>query len=327
MEREKLGSRLGFLFLSAGCAIGIGNVWKFPYMAGRHGGGVFVLFYLLFLVLLGLPVLTMEFSMGRASRKSPVKMYQALEKPGQRWHIHGTLSFAGNYLLMMFYTPVAGWMLEYFFLSVRGEFASADAAAVEERYKAMLGNPLAMTAYTFAVILLGFWICSAGLRKGLERITRYMMPILLLILTALAIAGLVSEDGRDGLAFYLLPDFERAGEVGLVNVIAAAMNQAFFTLGLGIGSMAVFGSYIDKEHALLGEAIRVASLDTCVALASGLIVFPACASYGVEVASGPPLLFITLPNVFAGLPAGRLLGSLFFLFLTFAAFSPVFAVF
>ncbi|MBS1402845.1 MAG: sodium-dependent transporter [Oscillospiraceae bacterium] len=327
MERERLGSRLGFILLSAGCAIGIGNVWKFPYMTGQYGGGAFVLIYLFFLAVLGIPVMTMEFAMGRASRKSPVRLYQQLEPAGSKWHIHGYVAMAGNYLLMMFYTTVAGWMLQYFVSTASGKFVGADTAQVADLFSGMLADPVSMTVYMGIVVLLGFGICSVGLKNGLERITKVMMLALLAIMAVLAVNSILMDGGSEGLKFYLLPDFERMREIGVGNVIVGAMNQAFFTLSLGIGAMAIFGSYIGKERALMGEAVNVAVLDTVVAIASGLIIFPACFAYGVQPDSGPQLIFITLPNIFNHIPLGRLWGSLFFLFMFFAALSTVLAVF
>lgn len=327
MERERLGSRLGFILLSAGCAIGIGNVWKFPYMTGQYGGGAFVLIYLFFLVILGIPVMTMEFAMGRASQKSPVRLYQKLEPAGSKWHIHGYFAMIGNYLLMMFYTTVAGWMLQYFVGTASGMFAGADTAHVADMFTGMLSNPFSMTLYMAIVVVLGFGICSFGLKNGLERITKVMMLALLVIMLVLAINSILMDGGSEGLKFYLLPDFERMREIGIWNVVTGAMNQAFFTLSLGIGAMAIFGSYIGKERALMGEAVNVAVLDTFVAIASGLIIFPACFAYGVQPDSGPQLIFITLPNIFNHIMLGRLWGSLFFLFMSFAALSTVLAVF
>ena len=327
MEREKLGSRLGFILLSAGCAIGIGNVWKFPYITGQYGGGAFVLFYVFFLLVLGLPIMSMEFAVGRASRKSPVKAYNALEKPGQKWHLHGYAALAGNYLLMMFYTTVAGWMLHYFYLTATGKFTGASPDAVANTFGEMLSQPGVMTFWMILVVVIGFGICSFGLQKGLERITKVMMIALLLIMIVLAINSITMNGASEGLSFYLLPDFGKMKEVGVLTTIVGAMNQAFFTLSLGIGAMAIFGSYIGKERALFGEAVNVAILDTFVAIVAGLIIFPACFSFGVEADSGPSLIFITLPNIFNHIPLGRLWGSLFFVFMSFAAFSTVLAVF
>ena len=327
MERERLGSRLGFILLSAGCAIGIGNVWKFPYMVGQHGGGAFVLVYLFFLLVMGVPVLTMEFAMGRAAQKSPVRLYQQLEKPGQKWHIHGLLAMIGNWVLMMFYTVVSGWMLHYFITMARGGFEGADVAGVQAIYGDMLSSPGTLIFYMALVVALGFFICSIGVQRGVERITKWMMVALLVIMVVLAVNSMFLPGAEAGLKFYLLPDLKRLQEVGVVNTIVGAMNQAFFTLSLGIGSMAIFGSYIDKKRSLMGEAVNVAVLDTFVALTSGLIIFPACFAYGVQPDSGPDLIFLTLPNIFNNIPMGRLWGSLFFLFLAFAAMSTVLGVF
>ena len=326
MQREHLGSRLGFLLLSAGCAIGIGNVWKFPWMTGQYGGGAFVLIYLLFLLVLGVPVLTMEFAMGRAAQKSPLKMYGQL-KPGSKWGWHGYVCLLGNIVLMMFYTTVAGWMLQYFVDTAAGVFTGLDAAAIEGKFMEMLGSPVKMTIYMGIVVVVGFCVISLGVQKGLERVTKWMMMALIVLLWVLAFHSMTLTGGSVGLRFYLIPDFQRMAEIGVGNVVVGAMNQAFFTLSLGIGSMAIFGSYIGKGHALMGEAVRVSLLDTMVALCSGLIIFPACFAYGVDVNSGPALIFMTLPNVFNHIALGRFWGSLFFLFLTFAAFSTVLAVF
>lgn len=327
MQRERLGSRLGFILLSAGCAIGIGNVWKFPYITGQNGGGLFVLIYLLFMVILGIPIMTMEFSIGRASQKSPAKMYQELEPKGSKWHWHGMVAVIGNYLLMMFYTVVSGWMLQYFVGMASGSFVGLDNAGVENFFNSMLGDGKTLILYMGIVVVAGFIICSFSLEKGLERVTKVMMLALLAIMIILAVNSIFMDGGSEGLKFYLLPDLERMKNVGIGNVIVAAMNQSFFTLSLGMGAMAIFGSYLNKDRALMGEAVNVAVLDTFVALTSGLIIFPACFAYGVEVDSGPSLIFITLPNIFNNIPLGRLWGSLFFVFLTFAAFSTILAVF
>ncbi len=326
-ERETLGSRLGFILLSAGCAIGIGNVWKFPYLVGKNGGGAFVLVYLFFLAVLGIPVMTMEFAMGRGSKKSPVRMYQELEKPGTGWHKHGMACLIGNVILMMFYTTVAGWMLQYFVKTAAGQFAGLDPEGVGSVFKGMLADPLYMLVAMTVIVVVGFFVCSRGLQRGLERVTKVMMLLLLGIMIILAVHSLFLKGGRAGLRFYLTPDFHKMVEIGIGNVIVDAMNQAFFTLSLGIGSMAIFGSYIGREHSLLGEAVNVGLLDTFVAITSGLIIFPACFAYKVEPNSGPGLIFITLPNIFNNMPLGRLWGSLFFVFMTFAALSTVLAVF
>lgn len=327
MQREKLGSRMGFILLSAGCAIGIGNVWRFPYIAGMYGGGMFVLFYLLFLIAMGIPVMTMEFAVGRASRKSIIKSFTELEKPGQKWHLHGYLGMAGNYLLMMFYTSVAGWMLYYFYLMLTGRFTGKDTEQVAGIFQGMLDNPAVMTVSMVTIVAAGMLICSVGLQKGVEKITKIMMSLLLLIIVILAVRSMTLPGGIEGLKFYLLPDVARMQEVGILETITAAMNQAFFTLSLGIGSMAIFGSYIDKSRTLLGESANIAILDTFVALVSGLIIFPTCFSFGISPDMGPSLIFITLPNIFNHMAGGRIWGTLFFVFMTFAAFSTILAVF
>ncbi len=311
MQRERLGSRLGFILLSAGCAIGVGNVWKFPWMVGQYGGGAFVLFYVIFLLILGLPIMTMEFAVGRASQKSPVRAYQVLEKPGSRWHIHGYLAMIGNYLLMMFYTTVCGWMLHYFYLTAAGRFVGATTEQVGAVFGEMLSRPGVMAGCMIAVVVIGFLINSFGLQGGLER----------------AVNSIRTPGSGEGLRFYLIPDFGRMAETGVANVVVGAMNQAFFTLSLGIGAMAIFGSYIGKGRALMGEAVNVAVLDTFVAFTAGLIIFPACFAFNVSPDSGPNLIFVTLPNIFNHMAGGRLWGSLFFVFMAFAAFSTVLAVF
>lgn len=327
MEREKLGSRMGFILLSAGCAIGIGNVWRFPYITGEYGGGVFVLFYLFFLVIMGIPVMTMEFAVGRASRRSIVKSFQELERPGQKWHLNGYLGMAGNYLLMMFYTTVTGWMLYYFYLMLTGKFEGKDTGQVGAMFEEMLDSPLILTGTMLLVVAVGIFICSIGLQKGVERITKMMMSLLLVIIIVLAIHSCLLEGGAAGLKFYLLPDFSKVQEAGIWETITAAMNQAFFTLSLGIGAMGIFGSYIDKKRSLLGESVNIALLDTFVALVSGLIIFPACFAFGISPDQGPRLIFITLPNIFNSMAGGRIWGTLFFVFMSFAAFSTILAVF
>ena len=327
MQRERLGSRLGFILLSAGCAIGVGNVWKFPWMVGQYGGGAFVLFYVIFLLILGLPIMTMEFAVGRASQKSPVRAYQVLEKPGSRWHIHGYLAMIGNYLLMMFYTTVCGWMLHYFYLTAAGRFVGATTEQVGAVFGEMLSRPGVMAGCMIAVVVVGFLINSFGLQGGLERVTKVMMIALLAIMVVLAVNSIRTPGSGEGLRFYLIPDFGRMAETGVANVVVGAMNQAFFTLSLGIGAMAIFGSYIGKGRALMGEAVNVAVLDTFVAFTAGLIIFPACFAFNVSPDSGPNLIFVTLPNIFNHMAGGRLWGSLFFVFMAFAAFSTVLAVF
>lgn len=327
MKRESFKSRLGFILISAGCAIGIGNVWKFPYVAGQNGGGIFVLFYLFFLIAMGVPVLTMEFAVGRATRKSMTCCYQELEKPGSKWHLHGNLALVGNYLLMMFYTTVSGWMISYFYRFAKGDFTSLTPTEVTETFSGMLADPAGMGFWTIVTVIIGFVVCSLGVQGGVEKISKPMMIGLLLLIVVLAVNSIMLDGGREGLKFYLIPDWSKVEKVGLINVIIAAMNQSFFTLSLGMGSMEIFGSYMSKEHSLLGESLRVATLDTFVAISSGLIIFPACFAYGVDPGAGPELVFITLPNVFVSMPGGRVWGSLFFLFMTFAAFSTVIAVF
>jgi len=315
-KRERLSSRLGFIFLSAGCAIGVGNVWKFPWMAGQYGGGGFVAVYIICLVLIGLPVMVMEFALGRASQASPVKMYQKLEKPGQKWHLHGYLALLGNICLMSFYTTVAGWLVYYFVSFLTGN--SADLS-----FGSMISKPVVNMGYMIVVVIIGFLVLSFKLQGGLERITKYIMSALLVLLLVLAINSCTMDGAKEGLTFYLLPDLSKITP----NVIVAAMNQAFFTLSLGIGSMAIFGSYIGKDRSLLGESVNIIILDTSVAIIAGLIIFPACFTYGVEVNSGPNLLFDTMATVFNNLAGGRLWGTIFFLFMVFAAMSTVFAVF
>ena len=327
MEREKLKSRLGFILISAGCAIGIGNVWKFAYMAGQGGGGFFVLLYLLFLVMLGIPIMSMEFAVGRASQKSPAQAYKALEKAGQKWHIHGYIALIGNYLLMMFYTTVAGWMLYYFYLTSTGKFVGLNTDGVANVFSEMLQKTVTMTICMLIIVVVGFFICSIGLQNGLEKVTKVMMVALLAIMVILAINSFFMKGAKEGLSFYLIPSIERAKAAGIGNTAVGAMNQAFFTLSIGIGAMAIFGSYIGKDRSLLGESVTIAALDTFVAITSGLIIFPACFTFGVDQTQGPSLVFITLPNIFNNIPFGRVWGSLFFVFMTFAAFSTVLAVF
>ena len=327
MKRENFQSRLGFILVSAGCAIGIGNVWKFPYVTGVNGGGVFVLFYLLFLAIMGVPVLTMELAVGRASRKSAVQGYEALEPKGSKWHIHGWFCIIGCYLLMMYYTTVAGWMLGYFYKFLTGTFSGMEAGAVDSVFGAMLGSPGEMTTFMAIIVLAGFLVCSFGLQKGLERISKYMMLALLGLIVVLAVHSCTLPGAIEGVKFYLLPDFDRAAEAGLGNVITAAMNQSFFTLSLGIAAMEIFGSYMTKDNTLTGEAVRICCLDTFVAMMSGMIIFPACFSFGVSPDAGSSLIFMTLPKVFVNMAGGRIWGTLFFLFMTFASFTTVISVF
>lgn len=327
MKREGFQSRLGFLLVSAGCAIGIGNVWRFPFVAGQNGGGLFVLFYLVFLLIMGVPVLTMELAVGRASKRSAVQGYRALEKPGSRWHIHGWFCMAGCYLLMMYYTTVSGWMVSYFVKFASGTFSGMDADAASGVFSALLASPGEMGLFMALTVLAGFAVCSLGLQKGLERISKVMMSALLVLIIVLAAHSLMLPGAKDGVRFYLLPDIGRAAAQGIGSVITAAMNQAFFTLSLGIAAMEIFGSYMSRENSLTGEAVRICALDTFVALMSGLIIFPACFSFGVQPDAGPSLIFVTLPNVFVSMAGGRIWGTLFFLFMTFASFSTVIAVF
>ena len=324
--REKLGSRLGFILLSAGCAIGLGNVWKFPWMVGEYGGAIFVLIYIFFLVALGVPVMTMEFAVGRASQKSPTRMYHELT-PRKVWRAHGYLSLIGNIVLMMFYTNVSGWMLQYFFKTAKGDFVGADSAAVGAQFGEMLADPIYQTIFMAIIVVIGTVVCMGGVKGGVERVTKVMMIALLVLIIVLAINSVFLDGASEGLKFYLIPNVDTMKKIGLGKIIVAAMNQSFFTLSLGIGSMAIFGSYINKDRALMGEAVNVAVLDTFVAFFSGLIIFPACYAFGVTPDAGPSLIFVTLPNVFNNMPLGRLWGSLFFVFMTFAALSTVIAVF
>lgn len=328
MERESFKSRTGFLLVSAGCAIGIGNVWRFPYVVGQNGGGLFVLFYLIFLVLMGIPVLTMELAVGRASGKSAVLSYKTLEKPKSKWHIHGWFCMLGCYMLMMYYTTVSGWMTSYFYKFATGEFETdMDSKSVSNVFNNLTSSPIEMLIWIFIITALGFFVCSKGVQKGLEKVSKFMMVALLVLIVVLAIHSVTLSGAKEGLSFYLIPDFERVSKIGLGNVITSAMSQAFFTLSLGIASMEIFGSYMKKDHALTGEAVRICCLDTFVAIVAGLIIFPACFSYNVEAGQGPALIFDALPNVFVNMAGGRIWGTLFFLFMTFASFSTVIAVF
>ena len=326
MKREHLGSRLGFILLSAGCAIGLGNVYKFPYIAGQNGGAIFLLVYFACLLMLGLPIMSMEFAMGRAAQKSPVKMYDEL-KPKSAWGIHGWMCLTGNVVLLMCYCTIAGWLLQYFVDTAAGRFAGLDTAGVAAAFGAVTSTTGTMAIYTITVVALATIVCSFSLQGGLERITKWMMLALLGIMIVLAVNSCRLPGASEGLKFYLLPSWERFSEAGFGNVVVAAMNQSFFSLSLGIGSMAIFGSYLKKERTLLGEAVNVVALDTFVAFTAGLIIFPACSAFGVEANSGAPLIFITLPNIFNNMVGGRIWGSLFFVFMAFAALSTVFAVF
>ncbi len=326
-SNEKLGSRIGFIFLSAGCAIGLGNVWKFPYITGQYGGGVFLILYFLMLIMFGIPVMTMEFAIGRASQKAPVHMYDDLEPKGSKWHIHGYVGMIGCVMLMMYYAVVAGWIINYFVKFVLGDFSGATPDYISEEFGAMLGSPTTNIIYLAIVVIISFTVCAIGLQSGLERITKYMMAALLILMVVLAFNSFTMPGSREGLKFFLLPDINRTKEIGFSTVLMGALNQAFFTLSIGTGAMAVFGSYIGKERSLFGESIHVTVLDTLVAVTAGLIMFPACFSYGIDVNAGPSLLFVTMPNVFANMALGRLWGTLFFLFMSFAALSTAFAVY
>lgn len=327
MQREKLASRLGFILLSAGCAIGVGNVYRFPYMVGQNGGGIFVLIYLFFLIALGIPVMTMEFAAGRAAQKSPIHLHRQLEPKGTKWHIHGYAALAGNVLLMMFYTTISGQMLCYFWKSLTGAFENMDASQIADYNTALQADAVTQIVFMGIIVILGFLICSFSLQNGLERFSKIMMTALIVIMIVMVVNSFFMDGAGEGLAFYLVPNIERMKEAGAVQVISDAMNQSFFTLSTGIGSMAIFGSYINKERALLGESVNIAALDTAVAFMAGLIIFPACFTYDIEPGSGMNLIFLTLPNVFNQMPLGRLWGSLFFLLMTFAAFSTIIAVF
>ena len=329
MEREKFSSRLGFILISAGCAIGLGNVWRFPYITGKYGGAAFVILYLFFLVILGLPIMVMEFSVGRASRKSAALSFDVLEPKGTKWHLYKYGAMAGNYLLMMFYTTIGGWMVLYFFKTALGQFDGLTSAEVSDSFGKLMGQPGLMTLFMIITVVTCFMICSLGLQKGVEKITKVMMVCLLGLMIVLAARSLLLKGGEEGIRFYLFPDFKKLteGSGGLWEAVYAAMGQSFFTLSLGIGALAIFGSYIGKERSLTGEALSIAVLDTFVALMAGLIIFPACFAYDIQPDSGPNLIFITLPNVFNAMKGGRLWGTLFFLFMSFAAFSTIIAVF
>lgn len=326
-KREHFSSRLGFILISAGCAIGLGNVWRFPYITGKYGGAAFVLVYLLFLVILGLPIMVMEFAVGRASQKSAAKSFHVLEPAGSKWHITGYLAILGNYMLMMFYTTVAGWMIYYVYKMIRGEFSGLTPDEVGGIFGGMLADPKAMTFWMLVIVLLCFGVCSLGLQKGVERITKVMMSFLIVILVVLCVRSITLEGAAEGIRFYLIPDFGKMIENGLGEAVYAAMGQAFFTLSLGIGAMAIFGSYISKERRLLGESLNICLLDTGIALMAGLVIFPACFAFGVDPGEGPGLVFVTLPNIFNQMAGGRIFGTLFFIFMTFAAMSTVIAVF
>ena len=326
-ERDSFKSRLGFILVSAGCAIGIGNVWKFPYITGEYGGAVFVLFYLAFLILLGIPVVTMELAVGRSSRKSVLRGFETLEPKGTYWHLHGWVCLIGSYILMVYYTTISGWMVDYFWKFLRGSFVEASPGRVADIFGQMVSSPMELMFFMGLTVLVGFAVCAGGVQGSLEKVTKFMMLGLLGLIILLAVNSVMIPGGEKGIAFYLLPDWGRAVEAGLGNVAAAAMNQAFFTLSVGQGFMEIFASYMDKKNSLGGEAVRITALDTFVALLAGLIIFPACFAYGVEPDQGPSLIFVTLPNIFINMPMGQIWGGLFFVFMTFASFSTVTAVF
>lgn len=326
-KREKFASRLGFILISAGCSIGLGDVWRFPYITGQYGGGIFVLIYLIFIFALGLPIMTMEFAVGRASQKSIATSFKEMQREGQKWHWMGYAGIAGNYILMMFYTSIAGWMLAYFYKFLIGQFNGLNAEQVGQVFDNLIVNPVEMTIWLVITTVFCFGVCSLGLQEGVEKITKVMMVLLLAIIVVLAVKSMTLPNAEEGLKFYLLPDFNRMQENGIWETIFAAMSQAFFTLSIGIGSLAIFGSYIGKERSLLGESINIASLDTAISIIAGLIIFPATFSFGVDPGQGPGLVFVTLPNILNSMSAGRIWGTLFFIFMTFAAYSTVIAVF
>jgi NSS family neurotransmitter:Na+ symporter len=327
MQREKLSSRLGFIMLSAGCAVGLGNVWRFPFITGKYGGALFVIIYIVFLIIFGIPIMSMEFSVGRGSGKSAARSFHELEKKGTRWHLFSWAAMAGNYLLMMFYTTISGWMLAYVVKTAAGSFEGLNSEAVGNVFNTFTENPAASVGWMAAVCVLGFGICAGGLVKSVEKITKVMMSCLLVVLVVLVIRSVTLDGAAAGLAFYLKPNFEAIRQQGLWTVVYAAMGQAFFTLSLGVGSMAIFGSYLGRERRLFGESITIAVLDTAVALLAGLVIFPACFAFGVNPGGGPGLVFVTLPNIFNAMGFGRLWGTLFFVFMSFAAMSTVVAVF
>lgn len=326
-QREKFSSRLGFILISAGCAIGLGNVWRFPYLVGQNGGAAFILIYLFFLVMLGIPIMTSEFAVGRGSRLSVASSFKALEPPGKKWHLYSYLGMAGNYLLMMFYTVISGWIFAYIVKMLKGDFAGMDAAGVQSQFNTMVADPWVQILCLVIVVLLGFGICSLGLKNGVEKITKVMMVLLIVLMVALAIHSVTLKGAGEGLRYYLVPDFSKIAERGVATVLFDAMGQAFFTLSIGMGSMAIFGSYMEKDKRILGEAINITALDTFVAVMAGLIILPACSASGVPMDAGPSLIFVTLPNIFNTIPLGQLWGGLFFVFMLFAALSTLVAVF
>lgn len=326
-KRERFASRLGFILISAGCSIGLGDVWRFPYITGQYGGGIFVLIYLIFIIALGLPIMTMELAVGRASQQSIATSFNVMEREGQKWHLMGYAGIVGNYLLMMFYTTIAGWMLAYFYKFLIGQFNGLNTQQVGEVFAALTANPFEMTLWMVITTVFCFGVCSLGLQDGVEKVTKVMMVLLLAIIVVLAVKSLTLPNAGEGVQFYLLPDLNRIQEKGIWETVYAAMSQAFFTLSLGIGSMAIFGSYIGKERNLFGESVHIASLDTLVSFIAGLIIFPACFAFAVDPGEGPGLIFVTLPNIFNSMSGGRIWGALFFIFMTFAAYSTVIAVF
>ena len=326
-QREKFSSRLGFILISAGCAIGLGNVWRFPYLVGQNGGAAFILIYLFFLVMLGIPIMTSEFAVGRGSRLSVASSFKALEPPGKKWHLYSYLGMAGNYLLMMFYTEISGWIFAYIVKMLKGDFVGMDAAGVQSQFNTMVADPWVQILCLAIVVLLGFGICSLGLKNGVEKITKVMMVLLIVLMVALAIHSVTLKGAGEGLRYYLVPDFSKIAERGVATVLFDAMGQAFFTLSIGMGSMAIFGSYMEKDKRILGEAINITALDTFVAVMAGLIILPACSASGVPMDAGPSLIFVTLPNIFNTMPLGQLWGALFFVFMLFAALSTLVAVF
>jgi len=326
-QREKFSSRLGFILISAGCAIGLGNVWRFPYLVGQNGGAAFILIYLFFLVMLGIPIMTSEFAVGRGSRLSVASSFKALEPPGKKWHLYSYLGMAGNYLLMMFYTVISGWIFAYIVKMLKGDFVGMDAAGVQSQFNTMVADPWVQILCLAIVVLLGFGICSLGLKNGVEKITKVMMVLLIVLMVALAIHSVTLKGAGEGLRYYLVPDFSKIAERGVATVLFDAMGQAFFTLSIGMGSMAIFGSYMEKDKRILGEAINITALDTFVAVMAGLIILPACSASGVPMDAGPSLIFVTLPNIFNTMPLGQLWGALFFVFMLFAALSTLVAVF
>lgn len=327
MSREKLSSRLGFILLSAGCAIGLGNIWRFPYMVGKYGGGAFVLVYLFFLIILGLPIIVMEYSVGRGSQKSVAQSFHILEHKGQKWHLFSYVAMAGNYLLVMFYTTIAGWMLAYFVKMLNGDFIGLNPIEVSNVFTTLQSNPEASVFWMILIVIIGCGICAVGLQRGVEKVTKVMMGLLLGVMVLLVVKSLSLDGAMKGVEFYLVPDFNVLMENGIFNAVYGAMGQAFFTLSIGMGGMAIFGSYIGKDHSLTGEGFRVLALDTFVATMAGLIIFPACMSFGVDAGSGPGLVFVTLPNIFNAMENGQIWGTLFFIFMNFAALSTIIAVF